>query len=335
MFCIGNKEYVDWLEEDGGSLDLFGCQPGAIAPAEVVTRIFPRRNNFLFFEVTNRSFHQVSEVLTSCKPRLSISGWFHGMPLKRPPLAIEPPVTLVTPSSKPVSVLSLSPEYQREKSWAGVGEVFLEESMVMLQHFFEAADASALLKELSALSSAAWAHAGPANKRNYSHLKTDSELALPVRVRAAFEYFTSAVFVELLKKLTNLELVSCHCELRKFTSGCYTLAHDADADKAHDRLVVSFWLHDGAWSNAVDSEGSEVEVGGDLIFLAEDEDEDLAIFPPISNCLSVVYCDQGCLSFVRYVNHYANNNAAYQFSLQFREGVASNTESSSSSRLQI
>ena len=65
MFCIGNKECVDWLEEDGGSLDLFGCQPGAIAPAEVVTRIFPRRNNFLFFEVTNRSFHQVKQEMVA------------------------------------------------------------------------------------------------------------------------------------------------------------------------------------------------------------------------------------------------------------------------------
>ena len=47
-------------------------------PIEIVKSINPTRNSLLFFEVSDRSFHQVSEVFSKSKSRLSINGWFHG-----------------------------------------------------------------------------------------------------------------------------------------------------------------------------------------------------------------------------------------------------------------
>lgn len=60
-------------------------------PQEVVRSLAPRHNSFAFFEVSPKSFHQVDEVLTRDRTRLSIGGWFHAdETLPRPPKYMEP-----------------------------------------------------------------------------------------------------------------------------------------------------------------------------------------------------------------------------------------------------
>lgn len=56
---------------------------------EVCKSIQPKFNTLLFFEVSDRSFHQVAEVLTKSKTRYSINGWFHGDINYRPEPFIE------------------------------------------------------------------------------------------------------------------------------------------------------------------------------------------------------------------------------------------------------
>ena len=73
----------DWQPGDGGSLDLFTTDSGG-NPAEVSRRLVPKFNSLAFFEVSPVSFHQVSEVLSPDKTRLSLGGWFHGKSLPRP-----------------------------------------------------------------------------------------------------------------------------------------------------------------------------------------------------------------------------------------------------------
>ncbi len=69
-------------------------------PREVVRSISPLFNSMVFFDVTAKSFHQVSEILSVRKTRLSINGWFHGPPSPRPspketcPLPLAPPVSM-------------------------------------------------------------------------------------------------------------------------------------------------------------------------------------------------------------------------------------------------
>ena len=52
-----------------------------------------------FFEVTPVSFHQVAEVLSPEKTRLSVGGWFHsaGPDLDRPPKFLEPKPEALVP----------------------------------------------------------------------------------------------------------------------------------------------------------------------------------------------------------------------------------------------
>ena len=67
----------DWTEADGGTLDLFRLNENG-QPTEVMKQIVPETNALAFFEVTEKSYHQVAEILTKDKSRLSIGGWFHG-----------------------------------------------------------------------------------------------------------------------------------------------------------------------------------------------------------------------------------------------------------------
>ncbi|KAH9383044.1 hypothetical protein HPB48_023766 [Haemaphysalis longicornis] len=78
-----------WMLEDGGTLDLFDVDSNG-QPRDIIHSLVPRCNGFAFFEVSPVSFHQVAEVLSEDKVRLSVGGWFHGPPIKRPEPYIEP-----------------------------------------------------------------------------------------------------------------------------------------------------------------------------------------------------------------------------------------------------
>ncbi|XP_066984448.1 prolyl 3-hydroxylase OGFOD1-like isoform X2 [Macrobrachium rosenbergii] len=85
-----------WYEKDGGTLDLFDVDNKG-QPRDVVTSLLPKWNTLAFFEVSPVSFHQVREVLSRNKTRLSINGWFHGPSVKRAPKHNEPPREFLSP----------------------------------------------------------------------------------------------------------------------------------------------------------------------------------------------------------------------------------------------
>ncbi|OQV21115.1 putative Prolyl 3-hydroxylase OGFOD1 [Hypsibius exemplaris] len=68
-----------WSEEDGGTLDLFesSCVNDVVVPGAIEKSILPTRNSMVLFVVGDDSFHQVREVLSTRKARLSLTGWFH------------------------------------------------------------------------------------------------------------------------------------------------------------------------------------------------------------------------------------------------------------------
>ena len=84
---------------DGGNLDLFKVNDD-LQPIEIVKSLCPKSNTLLFFEVSDRSFHQVAEVLTSTKTRYSINGWFHAETNFRP-------VPKIMPVPEPISYLDI------------------------------------------------------------------------------------------------------------------------------------------------------------------------------------------------------------------------------------
>jgi len=67
--------YLTTLEKkDGGALGLYDSQKSVAT--KIVKRIQPRRNSFVFFIVSKKSFHGVEEVLTD-KKRVALSGWLY------------------------------------------------------------------------------------------------------------------------------------------------------------------------------------------------------------------------------------------------------------------
>lgn len=68
--------YLSTLKRnDGGTLNLFSIKNGK--PTDVAASIIPTSNTFAFFLVSEKSFHEVEEVVRDVQ-RLTISGWFHG-----------------------------------------------------------------------------------------------------------------------------------------------------------------------------------------------------------------------------------------------------------------
>lgn len=68
--------YLSNLEvRDGGKLILYKTK-GSI-PREEEKAIIPKFNTFVIFKVSEKSFHEVEEVLTNTQ-RIALGGWFHG-----------------------------------------------------------------------------------------------------------------------------------------------------------------------------------------------------------------------------------------------------------------
>lgn len=64
----------DLDKNDGGALNLFSSKDGI--PMEVGATIIPKFNTFSFFLVSEKSFHEVTEVVRKVQ-RIAVSGWFH------------------------------------------------------------------------------------------------------------------------------------------------------------------------------------------------------------------------------------------------------------------
>ncbi|XP_022105477.1 prolyl 3-hydroxylase OGFOD1-like [Acanthaster planci] len=156
-----------WEEKDGGALDLFKVDEHG-QPSQVVKSLLPKWNNFVFFEVTPVSFHQVAEVLAQDKCRLSVSGWFHGPPVDRPAPYVEPRLALQSHCTLQEDEIFewISPLYLDPLSQSEIQDRFSDDSEIQLENFLQK-DKYELVSKAVASSDIRWQRIGPANKRNY------------------------------------------------------------------------------------------------------------------------------------------------------------------------
>eukprot|EP00892_Ulva_mutabilis_P005320 jgi/Ulvmu1/315/UM001_0319.1 len=69
-----------WKAEDGGALELYPVHADGDPVTTPSRCVLPAFNTMALFTVQpGRSFHSVQEVFNPAKPRLSISGWYHGL----------------------------------------------------------------------------------------------------------------------------------------------------------------------------------------------------------------------------------------------------------------
>lgn len=162
-----------WEEQDGGSLDLFNTDEHK-QPKDVVRSLQPKWNGFAFFEVSPVSFHQVAEVLTQEKVRLSINGWFHGPPVERPAKYIAPRPLLEAPVHIEEEELYswINPTYLDMNIQKEIRHKFRADSEIELESFL-AEDKYNELAEALKQENLNWTRTGPANKQFFEVLTLD------------------------------------------------------------------------------------------------------------------------------------------------------------------
>ena len=167
----------DWTEEDGGTLDLFKLNEQG-HPIEVMKKLVPETNSLVFFEVTEKSYHQVSEILTKDKSRLSIGGWFHGEPYKRPPRIATNEEDLVAALDAEdidedefyawINPMYLDPEIQIE-----INTKFEETSEISLPDFLNEDKYKTVSEAL--IKAKSWKMKGPADSKHYEAVDPEQE----------------------------------------------------------------------------------------------------------------------------------------------------------------
>ncbi|XP_063962923.1 prolyl 3-hydroxylase OGFOD1-like [Lytechinus pictus] len=194
-----------WTKKDGGLLDLFDMDDHG-QPKSVVKSLVPEWNNFVFFEVTPKSFHQVSEILNPDKCRLSVSGWFHGPTVPRPAPYLEPRCSLTPHVDTQESLFYdwINESYMDLGNQSEVQDTFSDESEIQLSRFFEKEKYEAVLTQLQS-PDIRWERRGPANKRHYKSADLSS---LPPVIHECLSVMQSEQMFLLLSNFTALRLHS-------------------------------------------------------------------------------------------------------------------------------
>lgn len=322
----------EWTEADGGSLDLYSTDEKA-QPGHIAKSLIPSWNTLVFFEVSPVSFHQVSEVLSEGKCRLSVGGWFHGSSLERPPRSLDPmPVRSPhIPCDHEILYEWINPVYLSVEYQAQVQEEFEDTSEILLKDFLKEEKFNAVSAALET-QSVEWELLGPPNRRCYERAKGE----LPDVLKSCMELLKSEAFFLLLSNLTGLKLhflaanneesdeeegsselngntsaqgddsnhtvqagsgvrvPVCSGELRHWEHGHYTMIHDHDPERQEFALDLLWFCGCEDW---------EAQDGGFTSYIAKEEDEELLTVYPENNCLALVYRDKETMRFVKHINH--------------------------------
>ncbi|CAH3036274.1 unnamed protein product [Porites lobata] len=313
----------NWDKSDGGSLDLFSTDEHG-QPDQITTSLVPQRNSLVFFEVTPVSFHQVAEVLSLNKTRLSISGWFHGDNIDRPVPYQEPHPKSQTPCAMEDEALVewINPMYLDTGVVKDIRARFEEESEIQLQEFLLEEKYHEVFEALHS-ENVNWRWRGPANKR---HFEQAVEESLPPIVQQLTKLLQSQPMFKLLRTMTGLgmadvplsddddddsddndgdegrkdanknreQIPSCHGDIRRWGHGFYTLIHDTDPEGAEFALDALLYIGGKGWKS---------DYGGYTTYLTSGEDEELLTVHPQENSLALVYRDKETVRFVKHINH--------------------------------
>lgn len=312
-----------------------------------VRRLSPKWNNFVFFEVTPKSYHQVAEVLSQDKSRLTVNGWFRG-----PKADIDATIFI---ESYPDLVKCGSVEVEEAVLRSWVSETYLDDdTQLQVMCEFKATSEISLptflnrdkyqqMCQLLADDSLDWELVGPPNRRHYHRLNLATAPSLAKEMVQVFQ--SEAMFLT----ISNLSGIKFHplaadtseseeeeeedegiekgprpekpvkvrnprvsLEIRKWTKGCYTVVHDHDPEVLDDQSKLDCILHFDH-----DNETNR-DHGGFMSYIAKDADEELLTIEPSSNTLALVYRDNETARFMKFVND-SHPHTFYDLSLVFHE----------------
>lgn len=249
--------FENWSDEMGGALELFDCDIANGQPKYPIVRKFPPRNNqFVFFRVCQKSFHQVGEVTNLVYPRLTINGWFHG-PLPKSSDSNTTNATNTASDSRSSSttnsatnsategnsVLQANSTYQHAPlndelnltEWINTTYLKKRTKLHIQNHIEEKSEASLelflipdfydlLVTEFRENTELEWVLEGPANQRKYETLRFSAQSTGPPK--DLYTLFTSKSMFRLLHEFTELDFdglnaktPTCSVQICRFTQG--------------------------------------------------------------------------------------------------------------------
>lgn len=300
-----------WNESMGGGLELFETDQVGQPKFPVAKKIFPSNNQFVFFKVEKKSYHQVGEVLTKEYPRLTINGWFHGfednvdfdaeavkvktpvVPFFKPPIYSDiSPNKIINKTYLKESIKSSIQKQIEENSEAALGEFLIKE-------FHEKVAAELQDKSLK------WITKGPSNQQNYESLDTE-RLREGSCIKTLLEMMLSKEMFKLLHEYTELDLhgagakkPKCAYEVQRWKGGCYTLIGDPSTYNSDTLDLILYFGNNenvGVITYLTPEEDSEDDSS---IGSSENEPVLLTIYPQ-NNFLNIVYRSNGTAKFTKY-----------------------------------
>ena len=213
----------DWNEKDGGALNIYGNynpnvdsgssnsdnsnsgnsnnsnddisssvkQYANFPSNKPLLQLIPKRNSVVLFEVSNKSYHAVAEVLSENKSRIAIGGWFHDINQTPNKSLIPKPEPLI--NWKQVKMININNKekmnndclkyvcneskllskwintsYLNESAILSIQRKFAQESSINLCNFLKPQEYYQLLDSLCKTSQ--WKLVGPCHRRLYFQL---------------------------------------------------------------------------------------------------------------------------------------------------------------------
>lgn len=321
------KGAEEWNEKQGGCLEIFSSDDQCFPQFPVQHKIPPKNNQFAFFKVGSRSFHQVGEVTTFDYPRLTINGWFHGATNESfigdssrafPPLNYQQPDVI----SKPKLGLLLNEVYLKGATRRSIQKRIEENSEICLYEFFKREKYELARTQLLTDESLTWRRQGPANAHNYEVLDLSTATGT---VHELLQLFHSNAMFHLLRDFTDLDLYGSDAitptgsvELQRWSHGNYTVLGDGLVSE-ENTLDLVYYLNAAEGAAVITYLSPEVEQripepNGLLDASEEDhaideEDEEecnddsvLLTITPVDNALNIVYRCEGTTKFTKYVS---------------------------------
>ncbi|KAL5277280.1 OGFOD1 family protein [Megaselia abdita] len=291
----------EWSDEMGGSLEIFGTDENDLPQFPVLRKINPKDNQFVFFKVGRKSFHQVGEVTCTDHPRITINGWFYGDE-DHP----ENPLDKLTNDDLSLSIKKpsinsnlkiINENYLSKDSKIEIQSQIEDNSEIKLDKFFSEDFAKEVLKELKTLDT--WKVKGPAISQYYEYLDL-TNLENSSSLRKFIDIFKSEEFIKLLHEYTELDIYGpkskspkLTLELQKWSSGCYSILGDIGSNE--DALDLIFYFNEAENVGNVTYINNEDEE-------IDDEESVLLTVEPSANSMNIVYRTSQQIRFVKYIS---------------------------------
>lgn len=329
----------EWKESDGGQLVLYNCDDDN-NPISVAKVTNPVENTLMMFEVSPRSWHMVTEVLSQ-KGRLSLHGWFHcnvydmkQVKLRSPALRQKPHMNITYEE-----VLEwINPVYIDPTQQFKIRQIFEENSEINLIDFIRTEKFESALRELD---NADFEDTGPPNKMKLSRLR---EYALPADsiLPSLLRLVQSQAMALLLSQWTGIPLhpldetdtdepdvkrkksdgseggsdpsyegVECCSSTYRIGKGCYTMVDDQIVCETEcSGCCLDFMLF-------LCAKGWDDKHGGFISYFAKNEEEEVLRVSPVGNSVALVFREPGVYPFIKYVNSKAEDRQYFLVNCSF------------------